>query len=77
MMAATKSEQFEYNENPATAGFLLSGDTTGVFARCIASVPLSYRRMLVFWCFWKGAGDTGFSSTAQLSSFLFMIHNES
>lgn len=43
-MAATKSEQFEYNENPADAGFLLSGDTTGVFARCIAQVPLSYRR---------------------------------
>ena len=43
-MAATKSEQFEYNENPASAGFLLSGDTTGVFARCIAPVPLSYRR---------------------------------
>lgn len=31
-MAATKSEQFEHNENPANAGFLLSGDTTGVFA---------------------------------------------
>lgn len=31
-MAATKSEQFEHNENPAYAGFLLSGDTTGVFA---------------------------------------------
>ena len=31
-MAATKSEQFEYNENPVSAGFLLSGDTTGVFA---------------------------------------------
>jgi hypothetical protein len=31
-MAATKSEQFEHNENPADAGFLLSGDTTGVFA---------------------------------------------
>lgn len=46
-MAATKSEQFEYNENPASAGFLLSGDTTGVFARCIASVPLSYRRIAV------------------------------
>ena len=43
-MAATKSEQFEYNENPADAGFLLSGDTTGVFARCITPVPLSYRR---------------------------------
>lgn len=43
-MAATKSEQFEYNENPASAGFLLSGDTTGVFARCITPVPLSYRR---------------------------------
>ncbi len=28
-MAATKSEQFEHNENPATAGFLVSGDTTG------------------------------------------------
>lgn len=43
-MEATKSEQFEYNENPASAGFLLSGDTTGVFARCITPVPLSYRR---------------------------------
>ncbi|MDT7054335.1 hypothetical protein ACTM4P_08200 [Citrobacter freundii] len=34
-MAATKSEQFEYNENPASAGFLLSGDTTGVFANVL------------------------------------------
>lgn len=33
-----QSDKFE---NLATAGFLLSGDTTGVFARCIASVPLS------------------------------------
>jgi len=39
-----EKRQFEYNENPASAGFLLSGDTTGVFARCIASVPLSHRR---------------------------------
>lgn len=46
-MAATKSEQFEHNENPADAGFLLSGDTTGVFARCIAPVPLSYRRSAI------------------------------
>ena len=38
-----EKRQFEYNENPASAGFLLSGDTTGVFARCIASVPLSHR----------------------------------
>nr|DAL52192.1 MAG TPA_asm: UPF0297 protein [Caudoviricetes sp.] len=36
-----KKRQFDYNENPASAGFLLSGDPTGVFARCIASVPLS------------------------------------
>ena len=43
-MAATISEQSEHNENPANAGFLLSGDTTGVFARCIAPVPLSHRR---------------------------------
>ena len=34
-MAATKSEQFEYKENPASAGFLLSGDTTGVFANVL------------------------------------------
>ena len=47
-MAATKSEQFEYNENPARAGFLLSGDMTGVFARCIAPVPLSYRRSFLY-----------------------------
>ncbi len=44
MMAAALSEQFKHNENPASAGFLLSGDTIGVFARCIAPVPLSHRR---------------------------------
>nr|DAG06767.1 MAG TPA: hypothetical protein [Caudoviricetes sp.] len=43
-LGSDKKRQFEYNENPASAGFLLSGDPTGVFARCIASVPLSYRR---------------------------------
>jgi len=32
-MAAMRSEQFEHNENPADAGFMLSGDTTGVFAK--------------------------------------------
>lgn len=40
-----KKRQSEYNEDPARAGFLLSGDTTGVFARCAASIPLSYRRI--------------------------------
>lgn len=34
-MAATISEQFEHNENPACAGFLLSGDPTGVFANVL------------------------------------------
>lgn len=34
-MAATISEQFEHNENPARAGFLLSGDPTGVFANVL------------------------------------------
>lgn len=43
-LGSGKKRQSEYNEDPALAGFLLSGDTTGVFARCIASVPLSYRR---------------------------------
>lgn len=43
-LGSDKKRQFDYNENPASVGFLLSGDTTGVFARCIASVPLSYRR---------------------------------
>lgn len=46
-LGSDKKRQFDYNENPASAGFLLSGDTTGVFARCIASVPLSYRRVQV------------------------------
>lgn len=42
-MAATKSEQFEYNENPASAGFLLSGDTTGGIRemRCISTLVTS------------------------------------
>ena len=44
-LGSDKKRQFEHNENPASAGFLLSGDTTGVFARCIASVPLSHRRI--------------------------------
>lgn len=34
-MAATISEQFEHDENPAGAGFLLSGDPTGVFANVL------------------------------------------
>lgn len=46
-LGSDKKRQFEYNENPASAGFLLSGDTTGVFARCIASVPLSHRRRAI------------------------------
>ena len=44
-LGSDKKRQSEYNENPARAGFLLSGDMTGVFARCIASVPLSHRRI--------------------------------
>ncbi|HHD7442507.1 TPA: hypothetical protein ACOVFI_001551 [Citrobacter braakii] len=41
-MAATKSEQFEHNENPADAGFLLSGDTAGVFAKVLCtSTPVT------------------------------------
>ena len=46
-LGSGKKRQSEYNEDPAHAGFLLSGDTTGVFARCAASVPLSYRRTLL------------------------------
>nr|DAY90356.1 MAG TPA: hypothetical protein [Caudoviricetes sp.] len=34
----------EFKPEVNALGFLLSGDTTGVFARCIASVPLSHRR---------------------------------
>jgi hypothetical protein len=44
-LGSDKKRQSEYNEDPARAGFLLSGDTTGVFARCAASIPLSYRRI--------------------------------
>lgn len=47
-MAVLRSEQFEHDENPASAGFLLSGDTTGVFAKvhCTSTPVISsiYKR---------------------------------
>lgn len=36
-MAATISDNLNINENPANAGFLLSPDPTGVFARVLST----------------------------------------
>ena len=40
----SRSEAKKFKPEVNALGFLLSDDTTGGFARCIASVPLSHRR---------------------------------